>query len=89
MMMLSYYGVCQECGWVRFLAVYFPHKTNPNPRKIYMLWEKVALNATFNLFFLGLGWPWVGEFDGFIIMLMLLPTQQNLVNRKHRIGPFP
>ena len=70
MMMLSYYGVCQECGWVRFLAVYFPHKTNPTPRKIYMLWEKVALNATFNLFFLGLGWPWVGEFDDFTITCM-------------------
>ena len=33
-------------------------------------------------FFLGLGWPWVGEFVGFIIMFMF-PTQQNLVNGKH------
>ena len=25
-------------------------------------------NATFNLFFLGLGWHWVGEFVGFILI---------------------
>ena len=30
-------------------------------------------------FFLGLGWPWVGEFDGFIIIVTCFPTQQNLV----------
>ena len=29
---------------------------------------KTASNATFNLIFLGLGWPWVGEFVGFIII---------------------
>ena len=39
----------------------------------------------FNLFFLGLSWPWVGEFDGFIVILICFPTQHNLVNRKHRI----
>ena len=33
-------------------------------------------------FFLGLGWPWVGDFDGFIIIFVLFPTQQKLVNRK-------
>ena len=43
----------------------------------------MAQNATFNLFFLGLGWPWVGEFDGFTIVFILFPTQQKLVNRKH------
>ena len=29
---------------------------------------KNGLNATLSLFFLGLGWPWVGEFVGFIII---------------------
>ena len=32
-------------------------------------------NATFNLIFLGLGWPWVGELVGFIIILVCFPTQ--------------
>ena len=41
---------------------------------------KSGPNATFNLIFLGLGWPWVGEFDGFItITSICFPTQQNLV----------
>ena len=39
-------------------------------------------NTTFNLIFLGLGWPWVGEFGRFIVIFILFPTQQNLVNRK-------
>ena len=30
-------------------------------------------------FFLALGWPWVGEFDGFITIFTCFPTQQNLV----------
>ena len=46
---------------------------------------KSGPNVTFDLFFLGLGWPWVGEFVGFVIMFTCFPTQQNLVNRKHRI----
>ena len=33
-----------------------------------------------------LGWPWVGEFVGFIIILTCFPTQHNLVYRKHPIG---
>ena len=41
----------------------------------------MAQNAIFNLFFLGLGWPWVGELDGFIIFTCF-PTQQNSGNRK-------
>ena len=41
----------------------------------------MAQNATFNLFFLGLGWPWVGEFVGFILIFTCFPTQHNLVNR--------
>ena len=61
-----------EFDWVRFLAVCFLYKTNPNPRKKYLLSE--------NLIFLGFGWPWVGEFFGFIIFIRF-PTQQNLVYR--------
>ena len=37
----------------------------------------------FNLFFLGLGWLWVGEFVGFMIVLLWFLTQLRLVNRKH------
>ena len=48
--------------------------------------------ATFNLCFLGLGWPWVGdEFVGFVIIctrvlrvriyIMCFPTQYNLMYR--------
>ena len=37
-------------------------------------------------FFIGLGWPWVGELIGFIIIFVCFPTQQNLVNRIHPIG---
>ena len=43
---------------------------------------KSGPNATFNLIFPGLGWPWVGEFDGFIIIFTCFPTIQNLVYRK-------
>ena len=34
-------------------------------------------------YFFGLGWPWVGEFVGFIILLIGFPTQQSLVNCEH------
>ena len=33
-----------------------------------MGWGKSGPIATFDLIFLGFGWPWVGEFVGFIIM---------------------
>ena len=42
-------------------------------------------NATFKLIFLGLGWPWVGGFVGFIIIFICLATQHSLVYRKHPI----
>ena len=45
---------------------------------------KSGPNATFNLFFLGLGWPWGREFVGFIIFTCF-PTQHNLVYCKHPI----
>ena len=44
---------------------------------------KSGPTATFNLIFLGLGWPWVGEFVDFIIIFICFPTQQSFVNRKH------
>ena len=45
---------------------------------------KSGPNANFNLVFLGLGWPWVGEFDGFMIIFTCFPTHHNLINnRKH------
>ena len=46
---------------------------------------KSGPNATFNLpiFFWGLGWPWVGDVDGFILIFICFPTQHNLVYRKH------
>ena len=67
-------GVCGEFGWVRFLVVGFLRKTNPNPRKNYLLWEKVAQAPLLNLIFLGLGWPWVGEFVGFMTIFTCFPT---------------
>ena len=44
---------------------------------------KSGPNATLNLFFLGLGWPWVGEFVGFIIVFDMFNVGQNVVCRKH------
>ena len=78
------YGVGGEFGWVRTLVVCFLHKANPNqPTKTYLLFEKSGPIATFNLILLGLGWPWVGEFDGFIIIVVCFPTRHNLVHCKH------
>ena len=51
--------------------------------KNYLLWDKMAQMPLFYLIFLGLSWPWAGEFDGFIIMFTCFPTQQNSVYRKH------
>ena len=39
-------------------------KPIPTHEKIFAV-GKSGPNATFNLIFLGLGWPWVGEFVGF------------------------
>ena len=69
--------------FVRFLVVCFLYITNANPRKVICCGKKWPKMPLFNLFFLGLGWPWVGEFDDFIIIFILLPTQHNVLNRKH------
>ena len=44
-------------------------KSFPTHEKIIAV-GKSGPNATFTVFFLGLGWPWVGEFVGFIIKFM-------------------
>ena len=69
---------CGEFGWVRFLAVCFSYKTNPNPRKTICCGKKVAQMPLWAYFFLGLGWPWVGEFDGFIIIIIYV-SQPNRI----------
>ena len=43
-------------------------KSIPAHEKAFAVLEKVAEMPLFNLIFLGLGWPWVGEFVGFIII---------------------
>ena len=56
--------------WVRFLVVCFLHKTNPNKQKKYLLLrEKVAQMPLFKVSF-----SWVGKFDGFVIIFVLVPT---------------
>ena len=52
----------------------FPISNQSQPTNQYLLREKVAQMPTFNLFFLVLGWPWVGEFVGFIIKFICFPT---------------
>ena len=41
-------------------------KSIPTYEKLFAV-GKGGPNATFDLFFLGLGWPWVGKFVGFMI----------------------
>ena len=67
----------ENFGWVRFVVVRFLYKTNPNPPKNICCGQKSGPRATFNPVFLGLGWPWVGEFVGFIIIFYLFsnPTE--------------
>ena len=70
-------------GWVRFLVVCFSYiKPIPTHETSFAV-GKSGPNATLNLFFVGLGWPWAGEFVGFITIFTCLPTQQNLVYREH------
>ena len=51
-------------------------KPIPTQEKIFAA-GKSGPNVTFNRIFIGLGWPWVGEFVGFIIIFTRFPTQQN------------
>ena len=70
-------------GGVGFLVVCFLYKTDPNARKVHLCGKKWPKCLFLTYFFL-LGWPWIGEFDGFnnIYSSMCFPTQQNLVYRK-------
>ena len=63
---------------VGFLAVCFLRMKNPTPRKMFAL-GKSGPNATFNLIFLGLGWPWVGNLVGFITTFICYPIQQDFI----------
>ena len=59
-------------------------KSIPTHEKLFAV-GKSGQNATLiNLIFVGLGWSWVGEFVGFIIIFACFPTQRSLVNRKHQ-----
>ena len=56
----------ENFGWVGFLVVCFLYETTPNPPRNIGCGKKSGQIATFDLiFFLGLGWPWVGEFRRF------------------------
>ena len=57
-------------------------KPIPTHEKLFAV-GKSGPNATLNLFFLGLGWPWVGEFVGFIVTFTCFQTQNSLVYHKH------
>ena len=54
-----------EFGWVRFLVVCFLYKSIPTHVKMFVA-GKSGPNAIFDLIFIGLRWPGVGEFVGFI-----------------------
>ena len=57
-------------------------KPIPTHEKLFAVGKSGPI-ATFNLIFLGFGWPWVAEFVGFMAIFICFQTQQNLVNRKH------
>ena len=77
-------------GWVGFLVVCSLYiKSIPTHGKLYAVGKKWPKCYFHNLFFLGLLWPWVGQFVGFIIILTCFPTQHNLVNRKTPYYPIP
>ena len=69
----------------RCFVVCFLQKNTPNPRKIICCGKKAAQMPLliYSVFFLGSGWPWVGECVGFIIMFICFtcvasPTKKNL-----------
>ena len=70
-------GIC--LGQVSCGLFHIQSKSQPTKKKKAV--AKSGPNATFNLFFLGLGWPRVGEFVGFIMAFICFTTQHNLVYR--------
>ena len=78
-------GVCGEFGWAGFLVVCFRYKINPNPRKNICCDQKWPKNATFDLFFLGLGLALGWGVRRFRNNIYMISTQHNFVNRQHPI----
>ena len=70
-----------------YVVCFQSRKVKPIPTrdKLFAVGKRRPKCHFFTFFFGGLGWPWVGEFVGFMIMFLCFPTQQNLVNRKHPI----
>ena len=62
-------------GGLGFLQSVFYINSIPTHEKAFAV-GKSGPNTTFNLIFFGLGWPWVGEFVGSIIIFICFPTQQ-------------
>ena len=72
-----------------FLVLCLLYRTNPNPRKKYLLIGKSGPKATFNLFF-SLGWVGLGlgsSSVSYYVLHICFPTQQWVVNGKHPIVP--
>ena len=62
--------------WLGFLQSISYINSIPTDEKSFAVGKKSgAQMPLFNLIFLGLGWPSVGEFVGFMIILMRFPTQ--------------
>ena len=65
-------------GWVFLQSVSYIKPISTH-EKLFDV-ARSAPNNIFNLIFLGLARPWVGEFVGFILIFTCFPTQQNLGN---------
>ena len=77
--------------WVGFHVACFLYKIKSQTTKNYLLlWEKSGPNATFNLIFLWVGWPRVGEFHENIYMFSN-PTEKlgksQAPSHLHEISP--
>ena len=64
-------------AWPNFPWFYSTFRKNPN-KKVPQVWALCL--------FLGLGWPWVGEFVGFIIIFLCFPTQNNRPKKTQVVG---
>ena len=71
---------CLRRSWLVWVSCsLFLYINRSQLTKNRLLWEKSCLNATFNLIFLVLGWPWVGDLVGFMTMFTCFPTEHILV----------
>ena len=65
----------RRIGWLRLLAVLLSYtKPIPTHEKLPSCGKTVAQMPLLTKYFLGLGWPWVGEFVGFIMIFACFPT---------------